>query len=133
MSTFDEQEPRHDLRAVPDEHHPSPDEGVEQLEREAAATRAELGETVDALAAKLDVRTRAKHGADEQKARVQHAVANVRRSATDREGSRCRRSGQRVSPRPSRSSGCRSPCASSVHVADGSTGTGATGSDDRTS
>ena len=32
-----------------------------------------------ALAAKLDVRTRAKHGADEQKARVQHAVANVRR------------------------------------------------------
>lgn len=86
MSTFDEQEPRHDLRAVPDEHHPSPDEGVEQLEREAAATRAELGETVDALAAKLDVKRRAKHGADEQKARVQHAVANVRRSATDREG-----------------------------------------------
>ena len=86
MSTFDEQEPRNDLRALPDDTDPSPDEGVEQLEREAAATRAELGETVDALAAKLDVKRRAKHGADEQRARMQHAAANVRRSATDREG-----------------------------------------------
>lgn len=86
MSTFDEQEPRNDRRALPDDTDPSPDEGVEQLEHEAAATRAELGETVDALAAKLDVKRRAKHGADEQRARMQHAAANVRRSATDREG-----------------------------------------------
>lgn len=81
MSTFDEHE-----RGLDGNGSAGQDADVERLERDAAGTRADLADTVDALTAKLDVKSRAKHGADAQLARAQHAVADVRRTATDRDG-----------------------------------------------
>lgn len=79
MSTFDEE------RGAPDTAAPG-GENVEQLEHEAARTRAELGDTVDALTARLDVKSRARHELDARRARAQQGAANVRRAVTDRDG-----------------------------------------------
>lgn len=81
MSTFDEHE-----RGLDGNGSAGRDADVERLERDAAGTRADLADTVDALTAKLDVKSGAKHGADAQLAKAQHAVADVRRTATDRDG-----------------------------------------------
>ncbi len=50
---------------------------VETLRREIAQTRAELGETVQALAAKADVRARLHETADDAKARVREGLQNA--------------------------------------------------------
>ncbi len=63
-----------------------PEANVEELELEAARTRAELGETVDALTAKLDVRSRARQELDVQRERAQHVAAEARRTLTDERG-----------------------------------------------
>lgn len=59
---------------------------IEQLQEETARTRAELGDTVDALSAKLDVRSRARQEAQVRRARARRAAANLRSTMTDRQG-----------------------------------------------
>jgi ElaB/YqjD/DUF883 family membrane-anchored ribosome-binding protein len=54
---------------------------VTALRQEIAQTRAELGETVEALAARADVRARAKEKVDETKARAREAVAEAKAKA----------------------------------------------------
>ena len=49
----------------------------EELRREIEQTRAELGETVEALAAKADVKARAHEAADDVRERVHTAVDSV--------------------------------------------------------
>ena len=44
--------------------------GTEAIEADIAATREDLAETVDALSAKLDVKTRAQHKAEDTKEQV---------------------------------------------------------------
>jgi ElaB/YqjD/DUF883 family membrane-anchored ribosome-binding protein len=60
---------------------------VEVLRAEIAHTRAELGETVQALAAKADVKARLHETADDARARVrdglQHAAAEARTAAAE--------------------------------------------------
>ena len=58
----------------------SPARGVEQIEAEIEQTREQLGETVAALTAKLDVKTRAKHQVDAARewVRVRAHTARVR-------------------------------------------------------
>jgi ElaB/YqjD/DUF883 family membrane-anchored ribosome-binding protein len=50
---------------------------VETLRQEIAQTRAELGETVQALAAKADVKARLQETADDAKARVREGLQNA--------------------------------------------------------
>jgi ElaB/YqjD/DUF883 family membrane-anchored ribosome-binding protein len=50
---------------------------VEALRREIAHTRAELGETMQALAAKADVKARLQETADEARARVRERLQSV--------------------------------------------------------
>lgn len=58
---------------------------VAELRNEIAETRAQLGETVEALSAKADVKARAKESAEQAKARAkesaEHAVVVARESA----------------------------------------------------
>ncbi|XVV10507.1 DUF3618 domain-containing protein [Actinoplanes sp. CA-131856] len=70
---------------------PAPKPTVEELRAEIKQTRAELGETVQALAAKADVKARAKDQVEQTKQRVRaqalEATGRVRakvRSAADR-------------------------------------------------
>lgn len=50
---------------------------METLRQEIAQTRAELGETVQALAAKADVKARLQETADDAKARVREGLQNA--------------------------------------------------------
>jgi ElaB/YqjD/DUF883 family membrane-anchored ribosome-binding protein len=76
---------------------------VEALRRDIALTRAELGETVQALAAKADVRARLQETADDAKARVrerlQYATVEAR-SAPERAQVLAVRTGQAVRRNP---------------------------------
>lgn len=82
MSTFDGSSPA-DATGTPEngEHR-----DVGQLEEEVARTRAELGDTVDALSAKLDVRARAGQQVDVGRAKARRAAVRTRESLTDRRG-----------------------------------------------
>lgn len=55
---------------APDRPEPAPDAGVGDIEADIAATRRELGETVEALSAKLDVKQQARDRVDGTKHRV---------------------------------------------------------------
>lgn len=57
------------------------DAKVAALRQEIEETRAELGETVEALAAKADVKARAQDKVDETKARVNEVVAEAKDKA----------------------------------------------------
>jgi ElaB/YqjD/DUF883 family membrane-anchored ribosome-binding protein len=74
------------LPAVPDEVN-RPPMSADQLRAEIAHTRVELGETVQALAAKADVKARLHESADEAKAkareRLQLAKAEARTVAAE--------------------------------------------------
>jgi hypothetical protein len=59
----------------------SDDANVTALRQEIAQTRAELGETVEALAARADVKARAHEMVDETKARAREAVAEAKAKA----------------------------------------------------
>lgn len=82
MSDIEDESPKPAAAAPADEH----DRDVAQLEREAARTRAQLGETVDALGAKLDVRSRATEQANVARATVTRAVVRARDAGTDQHG-----------------------------------------------
>lgn len=56
----------------------------EQIRREIEATREELGETVEALAAKTDVKARAKEKVDDVKATVAEKTGGVRDTVAEK-------------------------------------------------
>jgi ElaB/YqjD/DUF883 family membrane-anchored ribosome-binding protein len=60
-----------------------PPTDVDELRADIAHTRAELGETVQALAAKVDVKARLQETADEAKARLQTAAEEARVAAVE--------------------------------------------------
>lgn len=62
----------------------SGDAKVAALRQEIAQTRAELGDTVEALAAKADVKARAQEKVDETKARVNQVVAEAKVAAREK-------------------------------------------------
>ena len=59
---------------------------IDQLKENIEQTRAELGETVDALSAKLDVKSRAKARVNETKDRAVTQLKGVQSKATTAEG-----------------------------------------------
>lgn len=61
---------------------PGPDAGVDDIQADIERTRKELGDTVGALSAKLDVKERAKDKAAETKERVVETTHSVGRIAT---------------------------------------------------
>jgi ElaB/YqjD/DUF883 family membrane-anchored ribosome-binding protein len=67
----------------PNRPEPGPDAGVEDIQADIAQTRNELGQTVEALSDKLDVKTRAKEKAAETKQRVVAKADTLRHTATD--------------------------------------------------
>jgi ElaB/YqjD/DUF883 family membrane-anchored ribosome-binding protein len=67
----------------PDRPEPGPDAGIEEIEADAEQTRNELGQTVEALADKLDVKERAKEKAAETKEHVVERADSLRHAATD--------------------------------------------------
>lgn len=64
---------------------PEPDKSadIEEIERDIEATRAELGQTVDALSAKLDVKAQARVKADQVRQQATDAVASARKTAQE--------------------------------------------------
>ncbi|WP_006246616.1 DUF3618 domain-containing protein [Mycolicibacterium tusciae] len=62
---------------------PGPDAGIEELEADAEQTRHELGQTVEALADKLDVKERAKEKAAETKEQVVEKADSLRHTVAD--------------------------------------------------
>ena len=67
----------------PDRPEPGPDAGIEDIQADAEQTRNELGETVEALADKLDVKERAKEKAAETKDQLVGKADLLRHTATD--------------------------------------------------
>jgi hypothetical protein len=63
-------------------------DGTEELRREIERTRRELGDTVAALAAKTDVKARARDTADRMKADMSARGRSMMRQAQERAGSR---------------------------------------------
>lgn len=59
-----------------DSEAPQQSKDPDQIEAEIQATRAELSETVDALSAKLDVKSRAQHRVDDVKHQVQTTMTD---------------------------------------------------------
>ncbi|BBY16426.1 DUF3618 domain-containing protein [Mycolicibacterium litorale] len=68
---------------APDRPEPGPDAGVEDIEADIEATRQQLGETVEALSAKLDVKQQAKDKVDETKQRVAVKAQTAQHVVTD--------------------------------------------------
>jgi len=62
---------------------PGPDAGVDDIQADIERTRKELGDTVGALSAKLNVKERAKDKAVESKERVVDTAHTVGRIATE--------------------------------------------------
>lgn len=62
---------------------PGPDAGIDDIQADIEQTRNELGETVEALQAKLDVKERAREKVDETKERVVEKADTLRHTATD--------------------------------------------------
>src|SRR5215217_7640771 len=62
---------------------PGPDAGINDITADIEQTRQELGETVQALSAKLDVKERTKEKAEETKQRVVEKADSLRHAATD--------------------------------------------------
>ncbi|HEX2285320.1 MAG TPA: DUF3618 domain-containing protein [Mycobacterium sp.] len=62
---------------------PGPDAGVDDIQADIEQTRHELGETVQALQAKLDVKERTKEKVAETKERVVEKADTLRHTATD--------------------------------------------------
>ena len=67
----------------PDRPEPGPDAGIEDIQADIEQTRNDLGETVQALSGKLDVKAQAKQKAEETKERVVEKADTLRHTATD--------------------------------------------------
>jgi ElaB/YqjD/DUF883 family membrane-anchored ribosome-binding protein len=62
---------------------PGPDAGLDDIQADIEHTRKELGQTVQALGAKLDVKERSKEKFAETKGRVVERADTLRQTATD--------------------------------------------------
>jgi hypothetical protein len=62
---------------------PGPDAGVEDIQADIEATRSELGQTVDALSAKLDVKHQAKQKVDDTKELIIDKARDVRSKGSE--------------------------------------------------
>jgi hypothetical protein len=62
---------------------PGPDASVNDVEADIEATRNELGQTVEALSAKLDVKQQAKQKADETKELIADKAESVRSKGSE--------------------------------------------------
>lgn len=62
---------------------PGPDAGIDDIQADIEHTRKELGETVQALGAKLDVKERTKEKVADAKERVVDKADTLRHAATD--------------------------------------------------
>jgi hypothetical protein len=69
--------------ADPGRPEPGPEAGVDDIEADIERTRDELGQTVQALSDKLDVKERTKEKAAETKQRVVDKADTIRHTATD--------------------------------------------------
>ena len=67
----------------PNRPEPGPDAGIDDIQADIEQTRDELGQTVEALTDKLDVKERAKEKATETKDRVVDRADTLRHAATD--------------------------------------------------
>jgi hypothetical protein len=67
----------------PDRPEPGPDAGIDDIAADIAQTRNELGQTVEALTHKLDVKEQARQKVDDTKARVAEKADAVRHSAAE--------------------------------------------------
>nr|WP_090343947.1 DUF3618 domain-containing protein [Mycolicibacterium malmesburyense]CRL75172.1 hypothetical protein CPGR_03455 [Mycolicibacterium malmesburyense] len=63
---------------------PGPDAGVDDIQADIEQTRHELGETVEALQAKMDVKTRAKEKVDETKEHARDKAAETKERVVER-------------------------------------------------
>ena len=63
---------------------PGPDAGIDEIQTDIAETRKELGETVEAISAKMDVKQRTKDKAAETKERVAEKAADTKEAVVDR-------------------------------------------------
>jgi hypothetical protein len=62
---------------------PGPEAGIDDIQADIERTRTELGDTVGALSAKLDVKERTKEKVGETKDRVIDKADSLRHTATD--------------------------------------------------
>jgi hypothetical protein len=69
--------------ANPSRPEPGPDAGIDDIQADIEQTRNELGQTVEALSAKLDVKERTKEKAAETKQRVVERADTLKHTATD--------------------------------------------------
>ena len=83
---------------------PGPDAGIDELQTDIDQTRKELGETVEALTAKMDVKQRTKDKAAETKEAVLDKAARPR----SRKGARSSARDDRRRPGEADGAGCRS-------------------------
>ena len=60
---------------------PGPDAGLDEIQTDIDQTRQQLGETVEALSAKLDVKAQARQKVDDTKARVVGTAQSARQKA----------------------------------------------------
>lgn len=60
---------------------PGPDAGVDEIQTDIAQTRQQLGESVEALSAKLDVKAQARQRVDDTKARAVDTARSARQKA----------------------------------------------------
>ncbi|MEO3757579.1 DUF3618 domain-containing protein [Mycobacterium sp. B14F4] len=63
---------------------PGPDAGIQDIEADIEQTRAELGETVEALTAKMDVKERAREKVDETKERAREKVDETKHRVVEK-------------------------------------------------
>jgi Protein of unknown function (DUF3618) len=69
--------------ANPSRPEPGPDAGIDDIQADIEQTRKDLGQTVEALSAKLDVKERTKEKATEAKQRVVERADTLKHTATD--------------------------------------------------
>lgn len=69
--------------ADPDRSEPGPDATVDDIQADIEATRHELGQTVEALTAKLDVKAQAKQKAADTKELIAEKAETVRARGTE--------------------------------------------------
>ena len=67
----------------PGKPEPGPDAGVEDIQADIEATRTELGQTVEALSAKLDVKHQAKQKVDDTKELIIDKAQDVRSKGSE--------------------------------------------------
>jgi len=68
----------------PHQREPGPDASIDDIQADIEQTRKELGQTVDALSAKLDVKERTQHKAAEAKERITQQAQHVKDDVVDK-------------------------------------------------